>query len=344
MKAWFTVSVLLFGCAGSGWADSLTLNSGEVILGTIVSQSDTEIVMEISNATGTIMTQRKIPTADVRSVERDTAEQKARRLEAEAHRDTLKYQLGDSSFPFPYYGQTINGVFRKYLVMYPDSPNADAVRARIQEWEAEQVKVAKGEMKYRGQWYAGADARRIADVVAAEQLFQDGARLLSQGKHEDAAWRYRSVLLKANHLDTNHIEQAAQSLTEVYRSWNLSLWDRQAQIENEAHALRQQRQELDKRRHHTVASLDAIKARSQHNTPSSGSGAPKVGPLLGDVASATHLRSQLQQIDADLADNQRKQTQLATDSASIANRLTENRRAVILLPTDKQRALNATRP
>ena len=55
---------------------TVTLNSGEVMEGTIISETDVEVRLEVTNEKRTISSTRVIPKAEVKSITRDTSEQK----------------------------------------------------------------------------------------------------------------------------------------------------------------------------------------------------------------------------------------------------------------------------
>jgi hypothetical protein len=65
----------LFNCLVTV-ADTLTLASGEVVEGTITSETDAEVQAEITNESRTISFTRIIRKAEIKSITRDSPEQK----------------------------------------------------------------------------------------------------------------------------------------------------------------------------------------------------------------------------------------------------------------------------
>src|SRR3989442_12296863 len=77
--------------------DSVTLNSGEIMEGRIVSDSDTEVRIEVHNKNRTIFTTRTIPRSEIKEVHQLTA---AQRQQAEAYDVLSRYKLNQNQeFP-----------------------------------------------------------------------------------------------------------------------------------------------------------------------------------------------------------------------------------------------------
>ena len=68
--------------------DVVTLNSGEVITGTITSQNATQLVIEVSNASRTIFHSRSVPKSEIKANQSETAAEKQERL---AYESVQKY-------------------------------------------------------------------------------------------------------------------------------------------------------------------------------------------------------------------------------------------------------------
>src|ERR1039458_6189639 len=70
------VCVLWLCIPASVKADTLVLNSGEVLQGQILTETDTQIVIEATFYHGTILARRDVPKTDIKSITRESAEQK----------------------------------------------------------------------------------------------------------------------------------------------------------------------------------------------------------------------------------------------------------------------------
>src|SRR5882724_1382855 len=71
-------------------ADTLTLNSGEVLEGQITSETETQIEIEVSLYHGTIFSKRQVNKSDIQSITRESVEQKQ---EKAAYASLTKYAL-----------------------------------------------------------------------------------------------------------------------------------------------------------------------------------------------------------------------------------------------------------
>src|SRR5258708_21389227 len=69
-------------------ADTLTLNSGEVLEGQILSETETQIVIEAAFYHGTIFSTRQVDKSDIRSIVHESMEQKQ---EKAAYASLAKY-------------------------------------------------------------------------------------------------------------------------------------------------------------------------------------------------------------------------------------------------------------
>src|ERR1051326_6996451 len=73
---WLSACLVLLHARMPIRADTVTLNSGDVLEGRILSETDTQIEIEASFYHGTILSKREVPRSDIQSIVRETAEQK----------------------------------------------------------------------------------------------------------------------------------------------------------------------------------------------------------------------------------------------------------------------------
>lgn len=144
--------------------DSLTLNSGEIMRGRIVSETDQQWEIEVANADRTILSKRTIPKSEVKLVQRETPEQAAERKSFES---LARYKLDpNSAYPTNYYPAVI-AALDKFLAAYPHSEHAPQVGSLLADWKAEYPQaldaVKKGLVKFRGKWLTPQEAQAIAD-------------------------------------------------------------------------------------------------------------------------------------------------------------------------------------
>ncbi|HUI08386.1 MAG TPA: hypothetical protein VL486_15405 [Verrucomicrobiae bacterium] len=130
--------------------DSVTLNTGEVVQGDILSETDTELVMMAVNYNRTITSRRTILKSDIKAVERESTQQKVERRAYEALEDRLRLDPNREFSKADYE----NGIeaFTNYLSRYPESKFAGDVQRRLALWKDELSHVERGEVKFADKW------------------------------------------------------------------------------------------------------------------------------------------------------------------------------------------------
>lgn len=169
---WVVVCVLLLGAQPLLIADTVTLNSGEVLEGRILSESATQLEMEVSLYHGTILTTRDVPRSDIKSIVRESEEQKQ---EKAAYAALAKYTLDpNQELTKEQYDAGI-AAFTKFLGTYTNSSATAEIKTRIDEWRAEEAYVASGKVKFANTWMTPEEkkpraerAQRQAALVEAQ--------------------------------------------------------------------------------------------------------------------------------------------------------------------------------
>lgn len=147
MKAVLSPSLI---CAGillgalSGLADTVTLKSGEVLNGTILSDTEKEIVMDVTIASG-ISDQKTIAKTDVQTVIKTTADQAA-------FAPLKDLAVGPRSLPLAAYDPILKSL-QAFVVKYPQSAHVAEVNAKIEAFKKDQAQVKAGELKWDNRWY-----------------------------------------------------------------------------------------------------------------------------------------------------------------------------------------------
>ena len=145
-------------------ADTVTLNSGEVLEGRIVSETDDQLMMEVALFSGTILTRREVAKADVKSIARESL---AEKQEKAAYTALTKNALNpDQELGKDEYAAGI-AAFQSFLAKYPNSSHADDVNKSIADWSAEASNIASGKVKFAGQWMS--PEMKIAHAEQARQ-------------------------------------------------------------------------------------------------------------------------------------------------------------------------------
>lgn len=151
-------------------ADTVTLNSGEVITGEIRSETETQVEIETSNAKRTVFQTKQISKSAVRAVVHETAEQKRARADYEK---LAQYQLNPNQELTPAQFSAGLSAFQSFLKVHPASAFAPELSHRIVAWQTEVSNVASGRVKFAGQWMSPVEKnsrQRQAQVQAIQTL------------------------------------------------------------------------------------------------------------------------------------------------------------------------------
>jgi chromosome segregation ATPase len=168
---------LLWLCASASLkADTLILNSGEVLEGQILSETETQIEIMASYHHGTILAKRDVPKADIKSIVRESVEQKQEKADFAA---LGKYTLTPNQELTTDQYATGIAAFKKFLATYPNSSNASDVTQRVTDWRAEASNAASGKVKFNSLWMTPEEKKpraarwqKQADAEAAQNALQ----------------------------------------------------------------------------------------------------------------------------------------------------------------------------
>lgn len=175
MKISVLVLAILFLTISCAFSDSVTLNDGEVIQCEIISETDTQIVVEVSNSNKTIASRRLISKSDIKTVQRESVQQKQ---EWQAYEALVPLQLDPNrEFSKTEYDRGIEA-FNKFLAVYPESKFADDIRQRSVLWKSELSHVEKGEAKFDNQWMTSDEKKPFMDRLLKQQQVQAAADTL----------------------------------------------------------------------------------------------------------------------------------------------------------------------
>jgi chromosome segregation ATPase len=157
-------------------ADTVTLNSGEVLEGRVLSETDTQLVIEASYYHGTILSTREVLKSDIRSISRESLEQKQEKADYAA---LSAYALNPNQELTKDQYATGIAAFEKFLATYTNSSFAADINHRLADWRAEASNVETGKVKFAGTWMTPTEKKaqaehwqRQADVQAAQAALQ----------------------------------------------------------------------------------------------------------------------------------------------------------------------------
>jgi len=153
----------------SAHAESIvTLKSGAVLQGDIVSDTNDVVQIRAYSHNHTISSLRDVARSDIQSIRVETPAEVAERTDYEA---LAKFQLDpNEEQTVDWYNQWI-AVFQKFLDKYPASDKKPAVQHYIELCQAESQNVAAGKVKFGNRWMTVEERRDTisAQTAAAEQ-------------------------------------------------------------------------------------------------------------------------------------------------------------------------------
>ncbi len=164
MKAVFPPTLI---CAGfflsivSGFADTVTLKTGEILNGTVLSENDKEIVMDVTFASG-ITDQKTVAKADVQTVSKTTVDQAA----FEPIKDLA---VGPRSLALAGYDPIIKSL-EAFVAKYPQSAHAADVKTRIEDFKKDQAQVKTGALKWANRWYKREEIEKNKEFLSSQML------------------------------------------------------------------------------------------------------------------------------------------------------------------------------
>src|SRR5580704_7524920 len=164
---WIFVGLLLLGHPALLQADTLTLKSGDVLEGQIVSETETQIEIEVSLYHGTIFSKRQVDKSDIQSFVRETSEQKEEKV---AYAALAKYTLNPNQELTK--DQYVAGIaaFEKFQAKFTNSAATAEINQRLVDWQAEAGNVASGKVKFASAWMTPEAKKEKAAQEALQSL------------------------------------------------------------------------------------------------------------------------------------------------------------------------------
>jgi hypothetical protein len=258
---WFMLLALLLAAATAP-ADTVRLKNGTQYEGTIQSETDSNIEIEVANPAGTIFHSIELNKADVAEAARTTPEQRAVMEMENSYKQTLKYQLDPQySQPLPYYNQIISNVFNQYLNKYPGSPHEKDMAERIASWTEEREKVASGLGRVGTEWLPAAEVAKRTEVTRVMAAIENGNKLASEAHFEEALNQLRDVPNLTRRKDL--VDQAKHAYADIGRLWIESL-------ERQRDPIKMEIQDLQERMIYLRTMRDSAESKLRSASQSSG--------------------------------------------------------------------------
>jgi len=146
---WIVALALLVFGVSPAHADTVTLKSGEVLEGRILSETDTQLVIEASFYHGTIFSTREVSKSDIQSVVHESPNQTQEKADYEA---LAKFTLNPNQELTKNQYEAGIAAFEKFLTAHTNSSYAADIDQRLADWRAESSNVASGKVKYAAAW------------------------------------------------------------------------------------------------------------------------------------------------------------------------------------------------
>jgi chromosome segregation ATPase len=166
---WILAGLLFLGTSAVLRADTLTLKSGDVVEGQIISETETQIEIEASLYHGTIFSRRQIDKSDIQSIIRESPEQKQ---EKETYAALAKYTLNpNQELTKDQYTAGI-AAFEKFQAKFTNSTDTAEISKRLADWQAEATNVASGKVKFASTWMTPEEKKTQADRAQKQTAVQ----------------------------------------------------------------------------------------------------------------------------------------------------------------------------
>jgi hypothetical protein len=169
LGAWIVVSVALLATQLLADDDTVTLKSGEVINGRVLSETDSNVNVEVSNPRHTIFMTRIIAKADIKKIHSLTP---AQHQENEMFDALGQYHLNLNQEFTPEQYTTVIAACDKFLATYPHSEHLATVTDQRAAWAFEKSEVEYGHVKFGGTWMTPDQKKPLVEEAQRYQLEQ----------------------------------------------------------------------------------------------------------------------------------------------------------------------------
>jgi len=164
---WILAGLLFLGHPAPLKADTLTLKSGDVLEGHILSETETQIEIEVSLYHGTIFAKREVNKSDIQSILRESPEQKQ---EKAAYASLMKYTLNpNQELTKDQYAAGI-AAFEKFQARFTNSAATAEINKSLVDWRAEAANVASGKVKLAAVWMTPDEKKARAAQESLQSL------------------------------------------------------------------------------------------------------------------------------------------------------------------------------
>lgn len=157
------LTLLFVATTAQTGAETVTLNSGEVVEGKILSETDSQITVEVKFSES-ISDERVIQRTDIKNIEKTNPE-----IGAFAEIKDIKLNPQYSLKPETYSHDI--AALSSFLTNFPSSPHATEIKSTLEAFQAEEARAANGEVKFLGKWLSSSEAEARMIQIQGQQSF-----------------------------------------------------------------------------------------------------------------------------------------------------------------------------
>ncbi len=160
--------VFVGGMLNAAFGEAIvTLKSGEVLRGDVVSDTNGVLQIRAFNANRTISSLRNLPRSDVQNVQAETPAEAAERINYFA---LSKFQSDpDQERSAVFYAQRIDSL-EKFLKDYPDSDKSTIVRQSVESCRSDLKHVEAGEVRFHDRWMSPVEKKPLVLAMKLAEL------------------------------------------------------------------------------------------------------------------------------------------------------------------------------
>ncbi len=201
MRLHWLILVLTLLCTAQIRADSVTLVTGEKITGTIKSETDSEITIDVP-ISASITDERVLRKEDIAKIEKEQPDEIA-------YKQLVQMQPNAQlSYSSQTYDQILSAL-DSFEATYPNSTYLTEIKNLRDTFQDEKRRVDAGEFKFMGQWLSKEEAARRRIQIVALQVFTTMQQQAASGDFLGAMQTFASI--EQNYI-TTRVYPAAVSL------------------------------------------------------------------------------------------------------------------------------------
>jgi hypothetical protein len=203
MRSFWLILPLALLCTPHLRADSVTLVTGEKISGTIKSDTNGEIIIDVP-VSDTITDERVLRKEDVAKVDKEQPDELA-------YKQLIQVQPNSQiSYSSATYTQIL-AALDSFAATYPQSSYLPDIKNLRDQFQDEKQRVDAGQLKYLGQWLSKDEAARRRIQIVAIQIFGTMQQQAAAGDYVGAMQTFATIDQNYN---TTRVYPTAVSLAE----------------------------------------------------------------------------------------------------------------------------------